>query len=161
MYISSTIHDLYLHVVYSYGRNLLLLVSDIRYKKHRLIFISRCSLKPTERQSWVTSSSCVFLSKVLIIQTHTTHRSSIIVFYYKILLVSPVQISYLQVFRVLHKKIECNLIELYIMFRRIINILRIVSREYYLCLCSNGRNLILGTSLILGRSLIHKILRHL
>jgi len=45
----------------------------------------------------VTSSRCVFLSKVLIIQANATHSSSKRVSYYTALIVSSVQISHHQV----------------------------------------------------------------
>ena len=46
---------------------------------------------------WVTSSKCVFLSKVFVTKTENIHRSNTIVFYYTILLVSPGQSSHHQV----------------------------------------------------------------
>jgi hypothetical protein len=49
----------------------------------RYFLVSWYLLKPNERESWVTSSRCVFLSKVLIIHTNTKHMISKIVFYYK------------------------------------------------------------------------------
>jgi len=48
-------------------------------------------------KSWVTSSRCVFLNKVLIIRPNATYSSSAIVFYYTLQNVSAVQINHHQV----------------------------------------------------------------
>jgi hypothetical protein len=96
-------------------------------------------LKLTERQFWVTSFRCVFLSKMLIIQTNATHMSSKIVFYYTILhfrlprslIVRKISDTQKNTRFVCPTKIYYNLQEIYVMFRRIINILWTVSCEYY------------------------------
>jgi hypothetical protein len=104
----------------------------------------------------MTSTRCVFIDKMLIIKPNTTLRSSRIVFYYTILrfrlsrsvivreMLNTQKIHFLCVIYP-NRSVGCVC--------WIINILWTVSREYYLCVCSNGRNL------ILWRRLIRKIIK--